>query len=77
MWLFVAFHAMFSATPHCLLKKPHIFSWAVTIVTSNSNALLAVPKRTLEEILRRLEELEKTVQEMLAELASKPEISTR
>jgi len=43
---------------------------------SDSDALLAVPRRSLEEILRRLEELEKTVQEMLAELSSKPETPT-
>ena len=60
-----------------LFKKPHVFSWMVTDAMPSSDALLAVPKRTLEEILRRLEELEKTIEEMLAELASKPETSVR
>ena len=62
--------------PRRFLKKPRDFSWAVTIVMSSSDALLPVPKRSLEEMLRRLEMLEKTVQEMLAELSPKPETST-
>ena len=41
------------------------------------NDLLVVPRRTLEEMLKRLEMLERIVQEMLAELSSKPETSTR
>ena len=58
------------------LKRLHVFSWMVTDAMPNSDALLPVPKRTLEEILRRLEMLEKTVEELLAELASRPETST-
>lgn len=41
------------------------------------NDLLVVPRRMLEEMLKRLEMLERTVQEMLVELSSKPETSTR
>jgi len=62
--------------PRRFLKKPRDFSWAVTIALSN-DALLVVPRRTLEEMLKRLEMLERIVQEMLAELSSKPETSTR
>ena len=58
------------------LKRLYYLSLAVMLVLSN-DALLAVPRKTLEEILRRLEDMERTVQEILAELSLKSETSAR